>query len=96
MNVAAADLDGDGNAEIVAATGQGSAGAELSDDARSKGGSQPGSKKDGKEKEAEYSDADEQRGVVRIFSASGALLNTLVPFEDAKDGISVAVGDLGL
>jgi sugar lactone lactonase YvrE len=96
VNVAAADLDGDGTAEIITATGPGHSELSASDDAKSKNGDKLNMKKDGKEKEAEYSDADQERGAVRIYSASGTLNLTLTPFEDAKDGINVAVGDLGL
>lgn len=96
VNVAVADLDGDGKAEIITATGPGHSEQNMSDDAKSKNGDKLNAKKDGKEREHEYSDADQERGAVRIYSASGILNLTLTPFEDAKDGINVAVGDLGL
>jgi len=97
VTIAAADLDGDGNAEIITATGAERSDHDQDDDAKSKNGDKMNDKKkDGKEKEAEYSGADQERGAVRVFSASGALLYAVVPFEDARDGISVAVGDLGL
>jgi sugar lactone lactonase YvrE len=94
VNITAADLDGDGSAEIITATGPS---PDATADAGSgTSGKQNNKRKDGKEKEAEYSDADQERGAVRIFNASGVLLHTVAPFEDAKDGINVAVGDLGL
>jgi len=96
VNVAAADLDGDGIAEIIAGQGSSVISQGTSDDGRSAGDGKQGRKKDGKEKEAEYSDADQERGVVRVFSASGALNFVIAPFEGAQDGIDVAVGELGL
>jgi sugar lactone lactonase YvrE len=96
FNLAAADLDGDGNAEIITATGPGRSDQDQADDAKSKSGDKLSKKKDGKEKEAEYGDGDQERGAVRVFSASGTPLYAVSPFEDAKDGINVAVGDLGL
>jgi hypothetical protein len=96
VNVAAADLDGDGIVEIIAAQGPSVIAQGTSDDGRSAGDGKQGRKKDGKEKEAEYSDADQERGVVRVFSASGTLNFVIAPFEGAQDGINVAVGDLGL
>lgn len=96
VNVAAADLDGDGKAEIITATGSGHSELNTADDAKSKNGDKLNVKKDGKEKEAEFSDADQERGAVRIYNASGIVNLTLTPFEDAKDGINIAVGDLGL
>jgi len=94
VNVAAADLDGDGIVEIIAAQGPNISRTGAID--TSAGDGKQGMKKDGKEKEAEYSDADQERGVVRIFSASGALNYVISPFEGAQDGINVAVGDLGI
>ena len=95
VNVAAADLDGDGIAEIIAATGPRPAEQNVSGVAQNNG-DKLNMKKDGRGKEAEYSDADQERGVVRIYSPSGIVNLTLTPFEDAKDGINVAVGDLGI
>jgi len=92
--VAAADLDGDGIAEIIAAQGPRISWTGTSE--KSAGEGKQGAKKDGKEKEAEYSDADHERSGVRIFSASGAQLYVIAPFDDTKDGINVAVGGLGL
>ena len=96
VNIAVADLDGDGKAEIITATGQGHSDQNASDDAKNKNGDKLNVKKDGKERDVEYSDADQERGAVRIYSATGTVNLTLTPFEDAKDGINVAVGDLGL
>jgi len=102
VNLAAADLDGDGTAEIITARGPKRADQDTDDDDDEKGknedklNSKNNKKKDGKDKEAAYSDADHERGTVRIFSASGALLYAVSPFEDAKNGINIAVGDLGL
>ena len=94
VNVAAADLDGDGAAEIIAAQGpdpgdQTKTSGVTADDKLSK-------KKDGKEKEAEYSDADQERGSVRVYGAAGGVKYTVIPFEGSRDGINPAVGDLGL
>jgi hypothetical protein len=94
VNVAAADLDGDGIAEIIAAQGPNISQTGTAD--KSAGNGKQGKKKDGKEREVEYSDADQERGVVRVFSASGKLNFVIAPFEGAQDGINIAVGDLGI
>lgn len=81
ITVSAADLDGDGVAEILA-------GVEVTQKA---GKNNKNSKGD--------DDRDDDSGrtsEVRVFGADGTLKYAITPFENAKDGINLAVGDLGL
>jgi len=82
VNVAAADLDGDGIAEIIAAQGPNVRQSGTSDRITD----------DGKHAGKRGTEKNE----VRVFSASGALNFVIAPFEGAQDGITVAVGDLGI
>ena len=68
VNVAAADLDGDGIAEIIAGIGAAKSSRESKTD----------------------------RGTVKVLSAAGALKFSVTPYEDSRDGVKVAVGDMGL
>lgn len=87
--VASADLDGDGKAEIIAGAGAAS------------GTSDGKTKADKMEKRREGNDQqggnkDHEIGTVRVYGGDGTLKYVIRSFDEAKAGVNVAVGDLGL
>lgn len=96
MSLAAADLNGDGSAEIIASCALEQAGGGK----REKDGSTASGKNMNKDKDADKgadgAAGDDESGMVRVYSPAGALQFTLAPFENLKDGVTVAVGSLGL
>ena len=96
VNVAAADLDGDGIAEIIAGIGPDPGVREsVSSDDREERRNKKG--KTTKQKiDREGDRADYLNGTVRVYSAAGSLLYAITPYGDTKYGVKVSVGDLGL
>lgn len=74
ITIAAADLDGDGIAEVVV-------GAE---------------KKEKNRKDRSGRSEHGGSAEVRIYSAAGGLQKKIIPFDSVKQGINVAIGDMGL
>lgn len=85
VNIAVADLDGDGIPEIIAGTGPDPRSSEKWSDERD----------DTKNKKNKVDD-DQENSVKVISGATGNTLYTITPFEHVKYGVHVAVGDLGL
>ena len=79
-NVAAADLDGDGKAEVIVG-----AGAKQSASGKM-------NKRDG---DTQPSNSSEE-GTVRVYNAAGTLQYVIRAFDNATNGVNLAVGDLGL
>jgi hypothetical protein len=87
--VAAADLSGDGKAEVIVAPlpGPDEAGGAAKNVKK---------QKDGKEGKEQGVQGDGPAAAVYVYSASGALSAVITPFEEAPHGVNVAVGDMGL
>jgi sugar lactone lactonase YvrE len=83
--VAAADLDGDGRAEIIA-------GAGARKTAAPKGKM---SKMEHRGDGIANGNADHENGTIRVYGADGALKFSVKAFDDAADGTTIAVGELG-
>ncbi len=97
VNVAVSDLDGDGKAEILAAAGRGTnEEAATAGAGKGKSSSKMDKRGDGKDDQAQFGGSDSESGTVRVLSGSGAVKYVLRPFENAKEGVNIAVGDLAL
>ncbi len=89
VNVAAADLDGDGIAEIIAGIGA----APGVQEAPVATGRQGRTSRQRNSREGEHD--HETESLIRVYSAAGTL-NYAIPYEGSASGVKVAVGDLGL
>jgi hypothetical protein len=83
--VAGADLDGDGKAEIIAGAGAKRTGSEAGKNGKMN-----------KRDNDRNGNSDHEEGTVRVYTAGGALQYVVRTFDDASNGVNVAVGDLGL
>ncbi len=97
VNICAADLDGDGIAEIIAGVGAdpGIREAASSSDDREERKNKKG-RITRQKTEREDNHDDRFSGIIRVYNAAGVLQYSVTPYENAKYGVNVAVGDLGL
>jgi len=94
LSVAAADLDGDGNAEIVAAPATGRT-AQSTAESEKPALRKMEKRHQGQQTGQQQDDDDHEKGTVRVYSAAGTLKLVIRPFDGAAGGINLAIGDLG-